>query len=56
MEDENKIIIEMIRDDIKDIKKDVKSLVALKYKVYGWIAGVSIATSFLSTYIFGKLI
>ena len=34
-------VIDIIRDDIKEIRSDVKTLLGLKNKVYGLIIGVS---------------
>ena len=35
----------IIMDEIREIKKDVKSLLAMKYQVYGIVTGVSFVMS-----------
>lgn len=34
-------IVDILRDDIKEIKSDIKILLGLKNKVYGFVIGVS---------------
>jgi len=45
-------IIDMLREDIREIKKDVKTILALKNKVYGIVFGVSAVVSLGFNYIF----
>lgn len=39
--DQHDTIHQMIIDDLKEVKKDVKSLLALKYQIFGIVTGVS---------------
>lgn len=40
-------IIQVILDDIKDIKQDVKSLLAVKYQLFGIATGVAFIVTLL---------
>ena len=51
----NDLIVEMLKDDIKDIKKDVKQLLAFKNRIYGVILFSSVLIS-LAVNLIPKLI
>lgn len=52
------VILEILRDDIKELKQDVKTLLAFKWQIIGWSAAVgglmSILVSLASAYLTNK--
>jgi len=43
-------VIDMILSDLKELKRDVKSLIALKYQIFGIVIGVSLIGTFITNF------
>ena len=54
---DNEKLIQYIRDDLKEVKKDVKQLLEFKWQIIGWAVGISGFLSLLISFaglFFGK--
>ena len=49
-------IIQMLREDLKEVKKDVKALLGFKNRIMGVILTSSLVISFASNYLMKTLI